>query len=122
MSEHRFRQTLWDAATLAASGSLESSVISCQQNDIEYLALKAVAGGVANVRIQFKISNDGGSTFNEYADQDDIQASTIAAHPTTPDDMHHYLVPAHPHLKIKVTELAAVQTTLTGILDCSEII
>lgn len=121
MAERFFTMKIWPAGTaLASGGTLESAVIDLSNCDIEYLELKLTpASGNAGAKIEQKFSSDG-VTFNEYTDQDSITDSTLVDYAATPNDAHHYLVPRHRFVKLRLTEIASKTTTVTGTLECSE--
>lgn len=113
---------VFDAVALGASLSIESAVVDCSLCDIDGLMLKVTpAAGNADVKVQIALSSDGGTTFNNYTDQDSITDSTLADYATTPNDEHKLLVPRNRHLKIKVTNLVATAATVYGKLIGQEV-
>ena len=105
---------LWTAEAVASGATLTSAAIPCRSGDPEYLMFQVTsAGGAADVRIEFTISNDG-VTFNAVAEQDDIVTSTATefASPKGPEALHVLSCPSAPWIKILVTELASLADTL----------
>ena len=105
---------LWVAEPVASGQTLTSAAISCRFGDPEHLMIQVTsAGGAADVKIEYRISNDG-VTFNDVAEQDDILASTATefASPKGPEALHVLTCPSAPWIKILVTELASLSDTL----------
>lgn len=114
-----FNQKLWSGATLAvAPGTLVSEVFDCRLCDIDGLFLKLVAAGAADAKIELTTSPDN-VTFTPYVE---ITASTLADYAGSPEELHKYLVPRNPYGRIKLTNLTAVITTVTGHLSCQEVV
>lgn len=104
---------LWNAADLDSGASLTTEAIDCRFADPEYLMFRVTQGsGTPDVKIEVAISNDG-TTFNEFTSQEPIIASTNTTYGSlNPQDYHSITVPGAPWIKLRVTDVAALDNNV----------
>ncbi len=106
--------TLWTAEALGSGASLTSVVLSSQTMDPDQLLLKASsASGAADVKIEYKIAQDGASSFGSTTANDAICASTNTEFSgQAPEEYHLYALPSAPRFQIVITELGGNADTV----------
>ena len=104
---------LWATQNLDSTGTLTSPAINCQKADPDFLLFRiANAGGAADAKIEIAISNDG-VNFNSFTSQDPISTSTNTDYATqNPEEYHSLNVPSAPWIKLRITELASLNTNV----------
>ena len=122
MPQRRYPLRLWTAADLDNGLTLESGVIDCRTSDPEGMLIRVTnVGGTANIKIQVCFSNDG-TTFNDYAAQDDIVDASATFWSAALEDYHMVNIPWAPYLKIKLTDLLlADDTVVDAVLWMTEL-
>jgi hypothetical protein len=105
--------TLWLTTSLDSGNTIESSIIPCWERSPNVMMFRVTnASGAADVKIEVAFSNDG-YNFNSYTSQDPIITSTLTEYSAkNPEEYHSIIVPSAPYIKLKVTELALLNSNV----------
>ena len=107
---------LWSATALGTDAVLTTGPIDCRNQDPEVLMFRAASvAGTADVKLQYKISNDG-ITFNSIDSQADLVSTTVTEFTgANPEEYHALNIPLAPWIELVVTEISAANLSDTLI-------
>jgi hypothetical protein len=107
---------IWSAEPITALGTLTSVPLSAVGMDPETLLFKCTSvAGAADVKIEFKLAQDGAGTFGSATAQDPLVSSTATEYAgKLPEEAHEILLPSAATFQLLVTELGNNADTLVS--------